>query len=208
MSTAFRFHHAEQHIASVDPVMQRWIHRVGHCTLEPKGDIFLVLCDAIISQQISVKASAAILERFCMLFPNNAPTPNALLRMDNASLYTVGLSRAKVSYLYDAAARCMDGTVELNTLHMLDDETLMQTLMRIKGVGRWTAEMVMIFALNRLDVLSVGDLGLRKAMMQLYRLTVLPTPLEMLSIAELWRPYRTIGSWYLWKVVDTEPNRW
>ncbi len=203
-----RFEDAEKHISKVDPVMKRWIAATGHCTLQPNTDAFFVLCDSIISQQLSVKASGTILKRFCALFPNDIPTPELVEQTEDEKIRAIGCSQAKARYLKDLAAKFLDGTLKPKQFSRLDDETLIKTLTQVKGIGRWTAEMYLIFSLNRLDVLAVDDLGLRKGMKILYGLSTMPTPKEMTDIAEAWKPYRSIGSWYLWKSVDTEPNRW
>lgn len=197
-----RFADAESHLTKADPVMKRLIGERGHCTLKPHNDTFYILCDSIISQQLSVKASATILKRFCSLFPKETPTPELVLKLDDEDIRAVGCSNAKVRYVKDLATKFLDGTLKPKQFSQLDDEDLIKTLVQVKGIGRWTAEMYLIFSLNRLNVMAVDDLGLRKAMMQLYDLPAMPKPSEMLAIAEKWHPYRSIASWYLWRSLD------
>lgn len=182
--------------------MKRLIGKRGHCTLKPHKDTFYVLCDSIISQQLSVKASATILKRFCTLFPKDTPTPELVLKLDNDDIRAVGCSHAKVRYVKDLAEKFLDGTLKPKQFSQLDDEDLIKTLVQVKGIGRWTAEMYLIFSLNRLNVMAVDDLGLRKAMMHHYELSEMPKPAVMLAIAEKWQPYRSIASWYLWRSLD------
>jgi DNA-3-methyladenine glycosylase II len=196
------FEEAEKHLSKADPVMKRLIGVRGHCTLTPHKDTFYVLCDSIISQQLSVKASATILKRFCALFPKETPTPELVLKLDDEDIRAVGCSNAKVRYVKDLSTKFLDGTLKPKQFSQLDDEDLIKTLVQVKGIGRWTAEMYLIFSLNRLNVMAVDDLGLRKAMMQLYELPAMPKPAEMLAIAEKWQPYRSIASWYLWRSLD------
>ena len=206
-NTKLRFVEAERHLSRVDPVMKRIITQVGHCGLQKNDDTFYVLCDSIISQQLSVKASATILQRFCGLFPKNKPTPELLRVLPDDEVRAVGCSQAKVRYLKDLAEKFLDGTLQPNTFGILSDEELIETLVQVKGIGRWTAEMYLIASLNRPDVLAVDDLGLRKAMMELYKLPNLPKPEQMHEIAEVWKPFRSVASWYLWHHHDNRATK-
>lgn len=196
------FTDAETHLAYADPLMKRLIAERGHCTLKPHKDTFYVLCDSIISQQLSVKASATILKRFCNLFPKDIPTPELVLKFNDEDIRAVGCSNAKVRYIKDLAEKFLDGTLKPKQFSSMEDEELIKALTAVKGIGRWTAEMYLIFSLNRPNVMAVDDLGLRKAMMQLYELPEMPKPAQMLAIAEQWQPYRSIASWYLWRSLD------
>lgn len=197
---------AEKYLANADPVMKALIKTHGQCLLKPHEDIFYVLCDSIISQQLSVKASATIVKRFCALFPLESPSAELLVGLPDEILRGVGCSGAKGRYLKDLAAKFLDGTLQPHTFSALDDEALIETLVQVKGIGRWTAEMFLIFSLNRLDVMATDDLGLRKAMMNLYGLPELPKRSTMLDISEAWKPYRSVASWYLWRSLDNEPK--
>lgn len=201
-STKLLFEEAEKHLAKADPVMKCLISERGHCTLKPHKDTFYVLCDAIISQQLSVKASATIVKRFCALFPKDTPTPELVLKVDNEDIRAVGCSNAKVRYVKDLAEKFLDGTLKPKQFSRMEDGDLITALVQVKGIGRWTAEMYLIFSLNRPNVMAVDDLGLRKAMMVLYKLPEMPKPAQMLAIAEKWQPYRSIASWYLWRSLD------
>lgn len=196
---------AEKFLAKADPVMQNLISTHGKCLLKPQKDMFLVLCDSIISQQISVKAAAAIMKRFCTLFPKETPTPSLLLDLPDEVVRGVGCSGSKVKYVKDLAEKFENGTLRPNEFSRLDDEELIKTLIQVKGIGRWTAEMFLIFSLNRMDVMATDDYGLRKAMMQLYGLPDMPKRKQMLDISEAWKPYRSVASWYLWRSHDNEP---
>jgi DNA-3-methyladenine glycosylase II len=198
---------AEKFLAKADPVMKMLIKAHGSCLLKPHENTFYVLCDSIISQQLSVKASATIVKRFCALFPQDTPSAELLLGVPEDVLRGVGCSGAKGRYLKDLAAKFLDGTLQPQHFSTLDDEALIETLVQVKGIGRWTAEMFLIFSLNRLDVMATDDLGLRKAMMNLYNLPELPKRSPMLDISEVWKPYRSVASWYLWRSLDNETSK-
>ncbi|TAE28593.1 MAG: DNA-3-methyladenine glycosylase 2 family protein [Candidatus Kapaibacterium sp.] len=200
------FSKAEEHLAKADPVMKELIRKHGECRLKPQADAFFVLCDSIISQQISVKAAAAIMKRFVALFPKEKPEPALLLVLPDEIVRAVGCSSSKVKYLKDLAEKFHDKTLKPKKLVALEDEELIKTLTQVKGIGRWTAEMFLIFSLNRLDVMATDDYGLRKAMMLLYNMPEMPKRAIMLELAEAWKPYRSVASWYLWRSLDNEPS--
>jgi len=187
------------HLATADPVLARIIAQHGPCTLAHGGDLFAAVAQAITSQQISVRAAATILARVMALMPEGA------LAVPDEQLRAAGLSWRKVSYLKDCALRFADGTIDLDALADADAETVIAALVAIKGVGRWTAEMVLIFSLGHPDILSTGDYGLRSAMQRHWNLPNLATPAEMDTIAALWRPYRSVASWYLWRSLSNVP---
>jgi DNA-3-methyladenine glycosylase II len=139
------------------------------------------------------------------LLPGRGPSPNALLAVPPDRLRAAGLSRAKAAYILDLAARVRAGSVRLDLLDSMDDEEVIEELIKVKGVGRWTAEMFLMFRLHRPDVLPTGDLGIVNAMKRAYRLRKTPTPARMLKIAESWRPYRSVACWYLWHSLDVAP---
>jgi len=143
------------------------------------------------------------LRRFLALYPEaESPTPQAVLATSDDALRSAGISRQKAGYLKDLAARFADGTLSSPKLRAMPDEQLEAALIAVKGVGRWTADMFLIFTLHRLDVLPVGDLGLRKAVMRAYALSALPTPTELLALGERWRPYRSLATLYLWRGME------
>ncbi|NJM06413.1 DNA-3-methyladenine glycosylase 2 family protein [Candidatus Gracilibacteria bacterium] len=173
------------------------IARVGPCTLEPESQGFVTLVDSIVSQQISVKAANAIMARITALV--GEVTPEQLLRRTPEELRAVGLSNQKARYVLDLAAHVADGRIDLAAFPQCDDDTIVAQLTAVKGIGRWTSEIYLIFALGRLDVLPADDLGLQQAAQQAFGLDHVPKSVELRLIGESWRPYRTIASWYLWR---------
>jgi DNA-3-methyladenine glycosylase II len=158
------------------------------------------LVQAIVSQQLSTKAAATIFGRFLALFPDGIITSaDAIAAHDDKTLRGVGLSGQKVRYLRDLCSHIGDGRLRLDELEALDDEAVIVRLTAVKGFGRWTAEMFLMFRLHRPDVLPVDDLGIVKAIAQLYRLRKRPDAKRMTKIGEAWRPYRSVASWYLWQ---------
>lgn len=187
------------HLQAVDPVLAGLIERVGPCELRPSGHSFAGLADAIVAQQISVQAAAAIWGRLEKLLA--VVEPVALLARSDDELRGVGLSAQKVRYLRDLAAHTLTGAFD--RLPELDDEAAIAALTVVKGVGRWTAEIYLMFALGRLDLLPADDLGLRYAVQQFYRLDVPPSPAELRRIGAPWRPYSSVAAWYLWRARRT-----
>jgi DNA-3-methyladenine glycosylase II len=197
---------AVRHLKAADPVLARIVREVGPCRLPaprpgPKA-LFESLVMAILYQQLTAKSAGAIHRRFKALY-RRAPGPADILATPDARLRGAGVSPQKAGYLKDLSARVADGTVNLRGLGRLSDEEVVEALTRVRGVGRWTAEMVLIFTLGRLDVLPVGDYGLQKAVREAYGLRGLPKPGRFQRIAEPWRPYRSVASWYLWACQDT-----
>jgi len=190
---------AIDHLSRVDAKLAAVIERAGPCTLKPGGDCFIALCRAIIAQQISGVVAKAITKRFRKLFPRSRPTPKLLLALTDEQLRSAGLSRQKLSYLRDLAAHFAERKVPTRRFSKMSDEEIIQSLIPIKGIGRWTAEMFLIFVLNRPDLLPVDDLGVRKGFQKVYGLRTEPKPAKMIQIAEKWRPWRTVGSWYMWR---------
>ena len=188
---------------SRDPKMARIIERVGPCRLVPRaeGTHFMALARAIVYQQLSGKAAATIWGRVEALFAG-PPTPAALLAISDESLRGAGLSRQKLGYLRDLAARAASGELPVETLHELPDEEILQTAGAVKGIGTWTVQMFLLFRLGRPDVLPVGDLGIRKAIQKAYRLRSLPAPAKIEALAESWRPHCSVASWYLWRSLE------
>jgi DNA-3-methyladenine glycosylase II len=191
---------AMAYLSDVDPVMRATIERVGPCTLQPDPDIFHALVDAIISQQISVKAADAIMGRVRAALPEGKVTPENLLPFDNDQLRTFGLSTSKARYVRNLIEHIYSGQLQLEALSELDDEEIIRQLTVVKGIGRWTAEMCLIFTFGRADVLPVDDLGFLEGIRLAYQLSARPSKQEARERGELWRPYRTIATWYLWAV--------
>jgi DNA-3-methyladenine glycosylase II len=177
------------------------IEAVGPCTLQLHDDLFVALINAIIAQQISTKAKEKIVGRLMALYaPEPYPTPQQLLATSDEQLRAVGCSGAKVTYLKDLSARIVDGRLDLVRLPSLPDEDVIAALIGVKGIGRWTAEMLLIFALGRLDVWPVDDLGVVVGVQRLLALPERPKPKDLTTIGERWRPYRTLVSWYCWRM--------
>ena len=191
---------ATRHLSRVDPVMRGLIKAVGPCALEPgaRGDHFTTLLRAIVGQQLSAKAAETIWQRLIALHPNGRKlNPEDVLKASDAQLRGVGLSNAKVTYARDLAQRLASGELNLAKISKLDDDAIVDELVAVKGIGRWTAEMFLLFKLGRPDVWAIDDLGLRNAVKNQY--AVEPTKAKLIEIAEPWRPWRSVASWYLWR---------
>ncbi len=165
---------------------------------------FPALVRTITSQQISTKAAATIHGRLCALMPRGVH-PDALLALTDAAMREAGLSRQKTTYLRDLATKVSSGELPVDSLHELEDEAVIEAIVKVKGLGRWSAEMFLMFRLRRPDVLPVDDLGIVNAIHRLYGLRKKPTPDRIRKIAEAWRPYRTIACWYLWRSLENTP---
>lgn len=192
-------------LKQADSVLATIIDTVGECKLsqeQRKGDVFSNLCESIIYQQLSGKAAGTIHQRFLALYPNQFPTAQSILNTEDELLRSAGISRPKISYLKDLAAKTLAGLPILKELEEMDDEAVIKCLTEVKGVGRWTAQMFLIFRLYRLDVLPTDDLGLRAAVRKAYNLAHLPDKKTFESVGHKWKPYCTIASWYLWRSLD------
>lgn len=195
------------HLAASDPVMARLVQERGSLQLTPTSDYFFTLLDAIASQQLSSKAAATIVNRIRALVPHmETPDAESILALPDQTLREAGLSWGKVSYVKDLARRVALGELDLAHISQMEDEEIIKALVAVKGIGRWTAEMFLIFSLARPDVLAVDDYGLQAAMKRLYNLPDLPKPAAMRQIAEPWRPYRSYASLYLWRSLDNSPK--
>ncbi len=192
-----------------DPVMRDLMREHGPCGLHrvQHEDPFKALIHAIIAQQLSTKAAATIRARFDALFLPALPTADAVASVPDERLRACGLSTQKLGYIRDLCARVVDGTLRLDQIETLPDAAVVDALTAVKGIGRWTAEMFLIFRLHRPDVLPVGDLGIITAVQRAYRLRNAPTPDRLTKIGESWRPYRSIACWYLWASLDNAPVR-
>ena len=196
------------YLSNVDPVMRRLIEEVGPFSLKPKvrRSPFESLARAIAYQQLHDKAAESILKRFVGLFPGRRfPRPDDLLAIDVSAIREAGFSRAKIMALRDLAKKTLDGTVPTGRMmKQLDDEAIVKRLIDVRGIGRWTVEMLLIFQLGRPDVLPVHDFGVRNGFRIGYRRTTLPTPREVFQYGERWKPFRTAAAWYLWRAADRE----
>ncbi|HEY2907659.1 MAG TPA: DNA-3-methyladenine glycosylase [Vicinamibacterales bacterium] len=191
-----------------DPILSALIKRIGPCGMagRQRNDHLTALVGAIVSQQLSTKAAATIFGRFVALFPEAAiPGADAIAAVDDTSLRSVGLSGQKVGYLRDLCSRIGDGRLVLDALDALDDEAVIERLTAVKGFGRWTAEMFLMFRLHRPDVLPAGDLGIVTAIQRVYGLRKRPDPKRVVKMGEAWKPYRSVASWYLWQSLHDKP---
>lgn len=187
--------------------MRRLIERYGPCTIkrEYETEPFASLVDAIIYQQISYAAAGSIARRFRALFgenggPGRLPKPEELLAVHPRRLQAVGLSRQKRGYMRDLAAKAADGSLRLSDFQQMSDEAVIENVTQVKGIGRWTGEMFLMFCLGRPDVLPVGDLGVQYGFKKAYEMRKMPTVEKMEEIAEPWRPHRSVATWYLWQI--------
>lgn len=198
-----RYQQEINHLKQADPTLGQWIERCGPCTLAPDGaHPFAALCESILYQQLSGKAAATIVSRFKALYGGAFPDPSQILKTQDEALRGVGISRGKLLALQDLARKAQDGTVDFEALLKMDDEAVIRHLVQVRGIGRWTAEMLLIFNLGRLDVFPALDLGIQKGVQKLYGYKKLPAQSTLRKHAERWRPYRTLAAWYLWKQVD------
>lgn len=192
---------ARRHLMKTDPKLNQIITRVGPCELHAAAprDPFEALCMSIASQQLSVKAAATIFGRFSDLFANRKPTPERVMTLTDDQIRAVGFSRPKVSFIKDLAERVLDGRLDLKGLKKHPDDEVMRQLVAVKGIGRWTAEIFLMFRLGRPDILPADDLGLMNAVQRAYGLRTRPDAKKLRKMGEAWRPHRSVAAWYLWQ---------
>ena len=209
---------AVENLSRVDRQLARIIAQFGPCRLqqETTQSIFAALLEAIVYQQLNGKVAATIMGRVKALFPENTqrirtrrglvdgfPTPEQILAASDELLRSAGLSRNKMLAIRDLAAKTLDGTVPtVKQAHRMSDEELIERLVAVRGIGRWTVEMLLIFRLGRPDVFPVDDYGVRKGFARMRKLEDLPKPKELMALGERWRPYRSVASWYLWRAAE------
>ncbi len=194
---------AIQHLKSSDEVLSKLIKKHGQCTLSPaKNNPFHALTSSIISQQLSAAAARSIKGKLFSFLASEQFTPEGILKMIPRSFKEAGLSRTKQNYIMGIAFAVQHGELDFASLAECGDEDIISQLVALKGVGRWTAEMFLIFGLGRPDILSLGDAGLKRGFRLAYGLQQTPSADEMISISEPWRPYRSFASWYLWRAID------
>jgi len=207
-----------EHLTRVDRQLAKIIARSGPCHLqqETTQSIFEALLESIIYQQLNGKVAATITARVKALFPENTkrirtrrglvdgfPTPEQILAASEEHLRSAGLSRAKMLAIRDLAAKALDGTVPtVKQAHKMSDEELIERLDSVRGIGRWTVEMLLMFRLGRPDILPVGDYGVRKGFARMRKLAELPKPKELMAYGERWKPYRSVASWYMWRAAE------
>ena len=192
---------ALQHLRASDPILRSIIERVGPYAIQYRQPEFESLVRSIVYQQLSGKVASVIFGRLSAALVGQI-TPAGILKLRPARMRSLGLSTAKTAYIRDLARHTRDGKVVFETLGELTDSQVIEQLTQVKGIGTWTAHMFLIFALRRPDVLPVGDLGVRSAIRKAYALENLPAPSDMEAIAQHWRPYCSVASWYLWRSLD------
>ncbi|MGD0672381.1 MAG: DNA-3-methyladenine glycosylase [Candidatus Binatus sp.] len=194
---------ARMHLSKADPVLARIIAEVGALGIQPRRERFQALARNIIFQQLAGAAANAIYGRFVGLFPGvEFPSPDQVLAKTDAQLRSVGLSEKKALYIKDLAAHVRDGKLNFHRFHRMTDEEIVAHLTQVKGIGKWTAEIFLMFNLGRPDVMPADDLGVQNAVQRHYRMRQRPNRKRLLKHAERWRPYRTAAAWYLWRSLD------
>jgi DNA-3-methyladenine glycosylase II len=195
---------AINHLKKADPVMAAIITKAGPYRIQYREPVFQTLVRSIVYQQLSGKAAMTIFNRLAGAAEANPMTPEAILKLRPQKMRALGLSKQKSVYIRELARLTRDGNIQFERLPEMDDAAIIETLTRVKGVGVWTVQMFLMFALQRPNVLPVGDLGVRAAMKKAYGLSDLPKPQEMERIAAAWHPYRSIASWYLWRSLENQ----
>jgi DNA-3-methyladenine glycosylase II len=206
MATTELWDKARNHLRRRDEVLRPIIKTVGACKLQPISDLFAALVYSIVSQQISTKAAASIRTRLVNEACRGTLSPAALLRATEEELRLAGLSTSKRRSMLDLAGRVDSGSLKLEELRKLPDEEVIEQLIPVHGIGRWTAQMFLIFSLGRPDVLPVDDFGLKTAVQRCYGLSALPDRTTIEEKAEPWRPWCSIATWYLWRSLDARPK--
>jgi DNA-3-methyladenine glycosylase II len=203
MATA---HHRRSvnHLKRIDPTLAQVIEAVGACRLQTRADgtHFQALTRSIVFQQLSGKAAGTILGRFNALYPGGAPTPQDVLDTSEDVMRSVGLSRQKIAYLKDLSAKVVSGQLPLDSVESMRDDDLIAHLVQVKGIGRWTAQMFLMFRLGRPDVLPELDLGIQNAIKRAYRMRKRPTPKQVKRIGAKWSPHSSVACWYLWRSLE------
>lgn len=199
---------AIKHFKKHDPILHEFAYKFGELEMRKnKRSYFEALVEAIVSQQLSVKASDTIFNRFVALFPGKKfPKPEDILKMSRVKIRSTGVSEAKTNYILDLSEKVFNKELKLSSLDKLDNEQVIEELTKVKGIGRWTAEMFLMFSLLREDVFSTGDQGLKNAIRNLYKLKSHPTEKQLINLLKKWSPYKTYAARYLWKSLDNEPK--
>jgi DNA-3-methyladenine glycosylase II len=206
MSPASPHRKALDYLKRVDPVMGDVIERVGRCTLAARTEWthFDALLRSIVYQQLSGKAAATIHGRVVQLIGDGEGAPTRIVGTSHDAFRAAGLSNAKARYVRNLAEHVLDGSLPVDSLHELSDEDIISALTQVKGIGKWSAQMFLMFRLGRPDVLPDGDLGVQKGIQKAYKLRKLPTPAQVLRRGQKWAPYRTVASWYMWRILEVD----
>jgi DNA-3-methyladenine glycosylase II len=209
MSFTAQLRKAEGYLSAKDKKLARVIAASGPCRLKPHTDHYGELVGSIVGQQLSAKAAGTIWRRVLDLFGGKMPSPQQLIEVDPEKIRVAGVSYPKIAYMKDLAQHIIDGRLDLEHVSTMPNEQLIEQLTAVKGIGEWSAHMFMIFGLGRLDVLPIGDLGIRKAIMNLYKLKQLPDPPAIVTISNKnkWHPYESVAAWYLWQSLDNNPQK-
>jgi len=199
---------AATYLAEHDSTLALIIHSSPLPSFKKHSNYYEELVDSIISQQLSVTAAASIEKRFKALFGGTFPEPSAILTKDIEELRSVGLSRPKARYIQDLAVHILDGTITFDRFDEMTNDEITAELIKVKGIGEWTTHMFLIFCMSRLDVLAIGDLGVRNGIAKLYKLPHIPTAEEVASIAKQhhWHPYESVACWYIWQSLNNAPE--
>ncbi len=208
IATPENLNKAAMHLAEHDLVLKPVIAEHGVADIEPHKNYYQELVESIIGQQLSVKAAAAIRKRFRELFGSDFPSPEDILSKNFDTLRATGLSNAKTRYIQDLALHVIEGKLEFETLDSLSNEEVAAELTAVKGIGEWTAHMFMMFCMGRLDILPVGDLGIKNGVKKLYNLKEVPDAdkIREMSVKGSWHPYESVASWYIWQSLDNTPK--
>tara|TARA_R110002095_G_scaffold78862_4_gene67804 strand:+ start:86 stop:721 length:636 start_codon:yes stop_codon:yes gene_type:complete len=200
---AATFHKASQQLRKADPRLKTVIDAVGPCPLKPYRYRFALLLRSIVSQQISTSAARTIYKRLHALSGKGQPTAEKIMRLSHDELRSVGLSSQKAAYVHHLAEMVLQNNVRLHKMHLLSDEEVTDELIQVKGIGKWTAQMFLMFGLCRPDVFPHDDLGIQNGIQKIYQLKTRPDKQTCIEIAEHWQPYRTVASWYCWRCLET-----
>lgn len=208
LATPDELQKAAEHLSLSDPLLAPIITRAGLAELTPHTDYYGALVNSIIGQQLSVKAAGSIKQRFRDLFGGELPSPEEILNKSVEELRSIGFSNAKANYVRDLARHIIDGKVQFSKLDQQTNEEIIAELTDVKGIGEWTVHMFLMFCVGRLDVLPVGDLGIRNGVRNLYGLRDAATPGQIREIAteNNWHPYESVASWYIWHSLDNAPK--
>lgn len=199
-------HKIHVHFKIADPILYEYIQQIEMPLLELPSNLFERLCRSILGQQLSVKAAQTIFERMQLLFPDGVVAPDTLLAIPEEKIRACGVSGAKARSVRDLASRVSDGTLDLERLKELDEEQVIDELVKVRGIGRWTAEMFLLFSLGKEDIFSHGDLGLKRAIQIIYGFKNPPTMEQVEKIVKHWSPYRSFASRVLWRSLDNTPK--
>jgi DNA-3-methyladenine glycosylase II len=203
VNTAQQLARAEVALVRADSTLGQLIELPKPISREPRSDYFFSLCRSIVGQQVSVRAAAAI---FALLEQATGLEPEAVVKLNDDQIKSIGLSRQKAAYIRDLAAHFVKNPKLYNHLDKLSDDQVIADLTAIKGIGIWTAQMFLMFTLGRLDIFAPDDIGLQRAIKQLYNFKTLPPRQDLIKLAEKWRPYRTVACWHLWESLHNEPS--